>query len=228
MNDGDIRECLSKIIQIRFYWLSCHGIRAIFLGLLDRNITSDFAQFLKDKKYVFSKDDSEPKYPYKRFLEIHAPKGNDTPREKWLVFLRRSIILTVQAEIEELTNIKKIPLESLKLKQDEQAAFVFLREARTILFHTASKKKRTGTPVDWHVITLDNSGDLLKMKDSDLDLLLKTIITVFVENVNREKIDSLDISMALDIDIIREVNDRRKAQGKLRKQALKRGYHFNM
>ena len=91
--EKNIIECLSKLIQTRFYWLSCHVNRGIFIGALDRKLHCEICGYqiidlFKDKHYIFSKEDYKPDFSYDWFMNIyHVNKYHDN-RKAYLTFLR--------------------------------------------------------------------------------------------------------------------------------------------
>lgn len=203
--EENIKECLSKLIQIRFYWLSCHINRGIFLGLLDdKNY-----DFLKGTKYSFSEDEPEPKYPIDWFINTYIKNSIQEQREPYIIFLRRIIILEAQTEIEECFKNKGIKLNALNLNDDELSAFRFLGLSRIALFHWNGLKKNEDKPITWNNITIDNSKEPLKIKDADIDLLLKTLINSLVKRVPQNKIENQDLRMSLDINCIQKIAQKR-------------------
>ena len=82
--EENIRECLSKLIQIRFYWLSCHISRAIFFKLLDDSLITPHMNI----KYCFSEEDKEPSIPINWFVNIYQNNPYHDQREPYMTFLR--------------------------------------------------------------------------------------------------------------------------------------------
>jgi len=203
--EENIKECLSKLIQARFYWLSCHIVRGIFLGLLD---DKNF-DFLKGTNYTFSKDDPEQKYPIDWFINVYIKNPIQDQREPYMIFLRRTIILEVQTEIEECFKNKGIELSDLKLSDDELNAFRFLGLSRIVLFHWDGLKKNDGKPITWNNITIDNSKEPLKIKDADIDSLIKTLIDSLVKRLPQNKIINQDLRMSVDIHSIQKIAQKR-------------------
>lgn len=200
--EENIRECLSKLIQIRFYWLSCHTTRAIFFKLLD----DTGPELFRGQKYIFSEEDPEPEYPIDWFANIYVKNPVQDKRESYMIFLRKTVILEAWTEIEESFTNKDILIRDIGLEQDDRTAFEFLRQARTCLFHWKGlKKKDDNKPITWNDITIDNSGEPFKMKATDIDLLLKTIIKSLIKKLPKDKIVNHDLRMALDIDSIQDI-----------------------
>lgn len=203
--EENIRECLSKLIQLRFYWLSCHTTRAIFLKILDDSGPTIF----QGKKYAFSKEDPMPEYPIGWFANIYVKNPVQDKRESYMTFLRKTIILESWTEIEESFTNKGIKIKDLNLSNDDDTAFEFLRQSRICLFHWNGLKKKKGKSITWNNITIDNSEKPLKIKDSEIDLLLKTIIKTLIKKLPDEKIVNHDLRMAIDIDSVQKIAKKR-------------------
>jgi len=204
--EKNIKECLSKLIQLRFYWLSCHINRGLFFKLLDDNGSGPF----RGKKYVFSKEDPKPEYPIDWFADIYVKNPIQDKREAYMTFLRKTVILEAWIEIEESFTNYNILIKDLGLDEADRTAFEFLRQARICLFHwNGLKKKDDNKPITWNDITIDNSGERLKMKDTEVDLLLKTLIKALIKKLPENEIVNHDLRMAFDIDSIQKIAKKR-------------------
>jgi len=199
--EKNIMECLSKLIQIRFFWLSSHITRAIFFKLVDDNSITPHMNI----KYSFSEQDKEPSIPINWFVNLYQKNDIQEARESYMTFIRKTIILEAQTEIKECFKNKGIELNDLKLDDDELTAFRFLGLSRNALFHWNGLKKNEDAPLTWNDITIDNSRETLKIKDVDIDLLLKTLIESLIKRLPIEKIVNQDLRMSLDIDSIQKI-----------------------
>lgn len=157
-------------------------------------------------KYVFSKEDSKPEYPIDWFADIYVKNPVQDKREAYMTFLRKTAVLEAWTEIEESFTNNKIRIKDLGLDETDRTAFEFLRQVRICLFHwNGLKKKDDNKPITWNDIIIDNSKEPLKMKDTEVYFLLRTIIKALIKKLSEERIVNHDLRMAFDIDSIQEI-----------------------